>query len=201
MNNTQRSTKTRTAILDEATRCFASEGYDATGVAEICEKAGVSKGAFYYHFDSKETVFLELIDSWLNNLEVTLHSVVNQAETVPTGLLDMAGRIQPVIEHNREIMGLFLELWTHASRNEKVRSATIAPYRRYQEIFAGLVRRGIDEGTLGEVDPITTGQLLLSLSSGLFLQASLDPTGADWGKILHDSIDLILKGIERKDGK
>ena len=63
MNNPKRSSQTRTAIIDSATRCFVREGYDSTGVAEICENAGVSKGAFYYHFESKEAVFLELIDS------------------------------------------------------------------------------------------------------------------------------------------
>jgi AcrR family transcriptional regulator len=82
MNNAQRSTITRSAILDAATRLFARDGYDTTGVAEICETAGVSKGAFYYHFESKEAVFLELINSWLKALEATLQEVTAKAETV-----------------------------------------------------------------------------------------------------------------------
>ena len=197
MNNAQRSTITRSAILDSATRCFARDGYDTTGVAEICETAGVSKGAFYYHFESKEAVFLELIDSWLKALEATLQEVTAQAETVPDGLLDMAGMVQQVFENNRQFMGLFLELWTHASRNEKVRLATLAPYRRYQDIFASLIQRGIDEGTIAPVDPAAAGQMLLSLSSGLFLQASLEPTGTDWGRILQESINIFLNGLKK----
>jgi AcrR family transcriptional regulator len=197
MNNAQRSTITRSAILDAATRLFARDGYDTTGVAEICETAGVSKGAFYYHFESKEAVFLELIDSWLKALEATLQEVTAKAETVPDGLLDMAGMVQQVFENNRQFMGLFLELWTHASRNEKVRLATLAPYRRYQDIFASLIQRGIDEGTIAPVDPAAAGQMLLSLSSGLFLQASLEPTGTDWGRILQESINIFLNGLKR----
>jgi AcrR family transcriptional regulator len=200
MNNAQRSTITRSAILDAATRLFARDGYDTTGVAEICETAGVSKGAFYYHFESKEAVFLELIDSWLKALEATLQEVTAKAETVPDGLLDMAGMVQQVFENNRQFMGLFLELWTHASRNEKVRLATLAPYRRYQDIFASLIQRGIDEGTIAPVDPAAAGQMLLSLSSGLFLQASLEPTGTDWGRILQESINIFLNGL-KKEGK
>lgn len=195
MENTQRSALTRRAILEAATCCIASTGYDATGVAEICDGAGVSKGAFYYHFESKEAVFLELINTWLMNLENTLDAVVSQAETVPEGLLDMAANIQPLIENNPEIMGLFLELWTHASRNEKVRRATIAPYRRYREIFERLIHRGIEEGSLKPVDPATAGQLLLSLSSGLFLQACLEPAGADWGAILRESITVLFEKL------
>lgn len=197
MENSRRRIQTRSAILDAATSCFAADGYEATGVAEICAGAGVSKGAFYYHFESKEAVFLELIDTWLTNLESTLEAVVSRAETVPEGLLDMAANIQPVIENNPEIMGLFLELWTHASRNHRVRAATLAPYRRYQEIFEDLIRRGIDEGSFKPVDPVSAGQLLLSLSSGLFLQASLEPPGTDWGMILRDIINILLEGLSK----
>jgi len=117
---------------------------------------------------------------------------------VPEGLLDMAGTVQKVFENNRQFMGFFLELWTHASRNEKVRLATIAPYRRYQDIFAALIRRGIDEGTLAPVDADAAGQMLLSLSSGLFLQASLDPGSADWGKVLQESINILLNGLGKE---
>lgn len=195
MNNDQRSSQTRSAILNAATNCFAAFGYSATGVAEICDKALVSKGAFYYHFESKEAVFLELIDAWLSNLERTLEEVVFRTETVPEGLLEMADIIQPVIENNPEIMGLFLELWTQASRNEKVRSATIAPYHRYQEIFAELIQRGINEGTFKPVEPVIAGQLLLSLFSGIFLQAALEPGGANWGWIMHESLKILLNGL------
>ncbi len=200
MNNIQRREQTRSAILEAATSCFARDGYDATGVAEICETAGVSKGAFYYHFESKETVFLELIDSWLQVLETTLQEVTSQAKTVPDGLINMAGMVQQIFENNRQFMGLFLELWTHASRNEKVKTATLAPYRRYQDLFTALIKRGIDEGSIEPVDPATAGQMLLSLSSGLFLQASLEPDGADWSKILQESIAILLNGL-KKEGK
>ena len=198
MNNPKRSSQTRAAIIDSATRCFAREGYDSTGVAEICANAGVSKGAFYYHFESKEAVFLELIDSWLQALEYSLREVTSRADTVPEGLLDMAGTVQKIFENNRQFMGLFLELWTRASRNEKVRLATIAPYRRYQDIFTALIRRGIEEGSLDPVDADAAGQMLLSLSSGLFLQASLDPGSADWGKVLQESINILLNGLGKE---
>jgi AcrR family transcriptional regulator len=199
MNNLQRSAQTKNAITEAATFLFARDGYDPTGVAEICARAGVSKGAFYYHFESKEAVFLELVDSWLNALEKTLSEVTLQAKSVPEGLLDMAGMMQPVFENNRYFMGLFLELWTHANRNEKVRQATLAPYRRFQDTFTALIRRGISEGTIKDIDPETASQLLLSLSSGLFLQAALETKHDDWGGSLQDSIKLLLNGIKRRN--
>lgn len=198
MNNIERSAKTKSAIMESATMLFARDGYESAGVAEICSLAGVSKGAFYYHFESKEAVFLELIDTWLNALETNFSTVTSQAKSVPDGLLEMAGMMQPLFENNRYFMGLFLELWTHANRNEKIRRSTIAPYRRFQEAFANLISQGITEGTLEEIDPETASQLLLSLSSGLFLQAALEPETDDWGYKLQESIKMLLNGIKRR---
>ncbi len=198
MNNIERSAKTKSAIMESATMLFARDGYESAGVAEICSLAGVSKGAFYYHFESKEAVFLELIDTWLNALETNFSTVTSQAKSVPDGLLEMAGMMQPLFENNRYFMGLFLELWTHANRNEKIRRSTIAPYRRFQEAFANLISQGIAEGTLEEIDPETASQLLLSLSSGLFLQAALEPETDDWGYKLQESIKMLLNGIKRR---
>ncbi|MDW7739537.1 MAG: TetR/AcrR family transcriptional regulator [Bacillota bacterium] len=199
MNNIQRSAQTRATILSAATLRIATDGYAFTGVAEICEQAGVSKGAFYYHFESKESVFLELIDTWLTTLEENLEDAVNRADNVLVGMLEMAGKMQDLFISNQVLMGLFLELWTHANRNEKVRSATLAPYRRYQKIFSRFVSRGIEQKVIAPVDPETTGQLLLSLSSGLFLQASLNPEGENWGKKLQDSINILFEGLKRRD--
>ena len=199
MNNLQRSAQTKKSIMEAATSLFAREGYESTGVAEICERAGVSKGAFYYHFESKEAVFLALIDTWLNTLEITLNDVTYQAKSVPDGLLEMAGMMQPIFENNQFFMGLFLELWTHANRNEKVRQATVAPYRRFEETFTRLIKRGIEEGTLENVEPEIAGQLLLSLSSGLFLQASLETEQGNWGNKLQESIEILLNGMKRRN--
>ncbi|MEM9516790.1 MAG: helix-turn-helix domain-containing protein [Actinomycetota bacterium] len=53
----ERRTRTRRAILDAAQARFTRDGWEATSIAEILDDAGVSRGALYHHFDSKEDVF------------------------------------------------------------------------------------------------------------------------------------------------
>ena len=60
---TQRGRERRQQILDEATRLFAERGYHPTSVAEIVESLGVGKGVFYWYFESKEDLFLEILAS------------------------------------------------------------------------------------------------------------------------------------------
>jgi AcrR family transcriptional regulator len=60
---TSRGRERRQQILDESARLFAERGYHPTSVAEIVESLGVGKGVFYWYFESKEDLFLEILAS------------------------------------------------------------------------------------------------------------------------------------------
>ena len=62
MNQEERSQRSRAQILDAALALFSHQGYRATSMREIAEKAGVSTGNVYHHFADKEAIFLELLD-------------------------------------------------------------------------------------------------------------------------------------------
>ncbi|MCG8544403.1 MAG: TetR/AcrR family transcriptional regulator [Alphaproteobacteria bacterium] len=51
--------ETRTKLLETATRLIWQADYSSVGVNEICKQAGVTKGAFYHHFESKADLYLE----------------------------------------------------------------------------------------------------------------------------------------------
>ena len=97
----QRSEETRTHILEAALKLFSKEGYDATGVAQICQAAGVSKGAFYHHFPSKHAVFMALLQSWLEVLDKQFQAALEGARDVPDGLLRMAAWPPPTPSPSR----------------------------------------------------------------------------------------------------
>jgi AcrR family transcriptional regulator len=197
LRNVQRREETSQGILDAAAQLFAEKGYDATGVAEICDRAGVSKGAFYYHFSSKQTVFLEVVDRWLQGLESSLDADALADRPVAERLLAMSLTFRRILTSQSEQMALILEFWTQASREEIVRGAVIAPYRRFQHFFEGLIDEGVRGGDLGPIDPKVGAQVLLSLASGLFFQGLLDPQGSDWDNIAVQSIQLLLDGLGR----
>ena len=53
----ERSAATRARVLDAAERLFAEQGYEATSTDEILEASGISRGALYHHFATKQAVF------------------------------------------------------------------------------------------------------------------------------------------------
>jgi len=196
MTQQRRGIETRAKILESAIECFSRTGYDATGVAEICRLAGVTKGAFYHHFPSKHAVFLELLEHWLGGLEGQLSSIQAGAATVPEALLRMADLTPVIFAAAKGRLPLFLEFWTQASRDPDVWQATIAPYRRFRDFFATLVQAGIDEGTLRPVDPQTSAQWFVSLAVGLLLQGLLDPEGTDWGRVAQEGMRVLLETMK-----
>ena len=60
----EKSEKSRRAVLDAALHLFSHQGYRATTMREIADRAKVSTGNVYHHFPDKETIFRELIDEY-----------------------------------------------------------------------------------------------------------------------------------------
>jgi AcrR family transcriptional regulator len=61
--HTDQGLERKQQLLDAAEALFASQGYRATRIADICAAAGVAKGLFYWYFETKESLFAELVRS------------------------------------------------------------------------------------------------------------------------------------------
>lgn len=189
-----RSEETRARLLEAALKRFANHGYDAASVDQICLDAGVSKGAFYHHFPSKQAIFLALLEGWLETVSAGLEAA--RQPSVPQTLLGMTGVLPAVLASADERLPMFLEFWLQASRDEAIWQTTVAPYRRYQEYFAALIQQGVQEGSFAPVDPQAAARGLVAMAVGFLLQGLLDPQGADWEQVVRQGMAIFLKGLE-----
>ncbi len=186
----QRSEATRARITESAIKLFSDRGYEAASVDDICAKAGVSKGAFYHHFESKQVLFLALLDDWLKVVDNAIEAANGKA--APETFEQMTRAFPRIFETAGGHLPMILEFWLQASRDREVWKATIAPYRRYQEYMASLVRKGIAEGSFAVVDPEIASRLIVAAAMGLLLESLLDPKGAKWDRVAHDSTAMLL---------
>ncbi len=189
----KRSENTRAKLLASALKQFAARGYEATSVDDICRGADVSKGAFYHHFESKQALFLDLMNSWLSAIDTGLSEL--EKSTVPETLVAMTELLPGILAVARDQLPMYLEFWLQASRDPKVWQASIEPYRHFREYFARLIAEGTAEGTLRKVDPNLAGQVILSMAVGMLLQALVEPQGADWQQTAQQGMRILMKGL------
>ena len=193
-----RSEETRTHILEVANLLFSKNGYDATGVAEICHEAGVSKGAFYHHFATKQAIFMELMESWLSGLDAGFQLMLTQTENIPQALLQMADMTGKVFVSADVQLPIILEFWRQAMREPAVWQTAIEPYRRYQTYFAKLIQEGIAEGSIQPIDSNLAARTLVYMAMGMLMHAMFDPERISPDEV-KNSVEIILFGIARRD--
>jgi len=196
MANHSRGIETRNTILETSLELISQNGYDATSVAQICQGAQISKGAFYHHFASKQELFLALMDTWLASVVELFQTAGENAASIPEALDRMAAISGGLFDALEGGFPILLEFWTQASRHPAVWEKAVAPYQRFLEYFTGLVQKGIDQGSFAQtVDPTQAARALTSVAMGLLLQAIFEPEGAQWQEVTRFSIKMIVNGM------
>jgi AcrR family transcriptional regulator len=194
----QRSTETYNRILSSSYELFSHQGYEATGVALICEKAQISKGAFYHHFPSKKDVLLTLIENWVGNLEKQFASIGNSTSSVPNQLNSMVPALSTIF-NQAESIPIFLEFWLQAMRDPEIAHRTIKPYFRFLSLFESLFEQGIKENSIDpSSDPSMSSRLVIAFALGLVMQSMIEPKREDWERISKYSLEKILLGLEKE---
>jgi len=194
----QRSEETRSRILESAIKLFSTRGYNKASVDDICAEAGISKGAFYHHFESKQALFRALLDRWLQTIDNAIEA--SKDKTAPETFMQMIEAFPYVFEASGEGLPMFLEFWLQASRDKKLWEASVAPYRRYHKYFTSLIKKGQEEGSFAEVDPELASRMIVATAMGLLMQSLLDPQGANWEKVAHGSTTMLVNSLLKDRG-
>jgi AcrR family transcriptional regulator len=193
-----RSHDTYNRILSSSYELFSRHGYEATGVSLICEKAQISKGAFYHHFPSKKDVLLSLIENWLTDINNQFFPVSETLTGIPEQFLAMSPALFPIFS-KAESIPLFLELWLQAMRDPEIAHRLIKPYYKYCRYFENMFEEGITEGSFdAETDPHYSMRMVMALAIGLIMQSMIEPKRGDWQKITQYSIEKITSGLRKE---
>jgi TetR/AcrR family transcriptional repressor of nem operon len=83
MNTTESRHESKTRLLQAALHVIRAKGYSATRVEDVCEAAGLTKGSFFHHFDSKEALALAAADYWIEGTGALFASAPYHAPADP----------------------------------------------------------------------------------------------------------------------
>ncbi|MGW5160974.1 TetR/AcrR family transcriptional regulator [Nonomuraea wenchangensis] len=136
----------RQRLLAEATRLFAERGFEGTSVQEIVVAAGVTKGAMYHYFDSKDDLLREIYGRVLRMQMDRLTQIADGAGTVEQRLHRAAADVVETTTANLDDSKIFFRSM-HLLAPETQKTVR-AERRRYHERFRDLVAEGQRAGVL-----------------------------------------------------
>ncbi len=171
---------TRARLLEAAFNVFAAQGYTGATVDAIVQAAGYSKGAFYFHFSSKEEVFLEVLWARARTEEQSLRQASAVASGRPVELLRAVARFLGPGNDGELWPALLLEFWSHAARNPRVREgvASVTSFRR--EALLAALHAAADAAVIRPTLSFDEcADLLLTLSDGMLARSGTGQDGAN----------------------
>jgi AcrR family transcriptional regulator len=147
----ERSAKRRERILDAAFSVFSARGYRQAGVDEVGRQAETSKGGVYFHFPTKESLFLELLRTTADRLTGKVERAITPYDD-PIERADVALRtVLGVFAGHRTMARLFLIDAVGAG------SQFQAELQQLHERFAAIISEQLDEAVAaGIIEPIDT---------------------------------------------
>lgn len=177
----------RAEILAAAARLFAANGFHATSMADIIGAAGLSAGAVYRYFRSKEELVAAVAETALSAAEETFAALLaDGAAPSPDAVVSaIIETITDRVVHDPvggvDVTRIGVQVWAEALRNPELAVRAGDVYRRLRGQFAEVARRRQAAGLLpADAVPEQAGAAMLSLVQGFVLQRLLvSDTDAD----------------------
>jgi AcrR family transcriptional regulator len=162
--------ETRTRLLESATQLFARGGYEGASVDLIAESAGYSKGAFYSNFESKEAIFLELLDAHKRREIDALAQLL--ARDIPASeLLSLIRSSEGERVSDFDFGLLSAEFQLQACRDKTFAKTYAKLHRTHVDTMAGLVAKLFSKlHRTPPSDPKDLAGIIMALTTGLSLQ-------------------------------
>ncbi|MEV4439174.1 ScbR family autoregulator-binding transcription factor [Streptomyces sp. NPDC049577] len=177
-----RGIRTRRAALEAAASLFAERGYEACTISEVLARAGVTKGALYFHFDSKEALARGVLEEQVSVDGVAPQSTKLQ-EWVDTGML-LAHRLpkDPLLRAGAR---LALDPMTQ-------HLASTGPWAEWTEVSSGMLAEAKARGeVLPHVDPYITARFVVGAWTGVQVISEVTTGLAD----LSEQISILFRHI------
>ncbi|MDH6124598.1 TetR/AcrR family transcriptional regulator [Kitasatospora sp. GP82] len=183
----------RERVYQAALELFAEQGYDATSVDAIAERADVARGTFFNHFQRKE----DLITEWGERRRARLKAELEGDVYAEGGEFELRLQrcmtvLSRINEEERHTTPAMLQAWVQAGQ-----PLLEEPYAAL--IFAEIVERGRTGGEFAPgVDPVLVGNILRDTYLGALYRWARAENRRPLQGELEQMLGIILNGIRRR---
>jgi AcrR family transcriptional regulator len=198
----EKQAETRKGLIDAAERVFIREGFAGSSVEKIAAEAGYTRGAFYSNFESKEQLFVELLQ---DRIYSTYRDLLEEQGRMEGPARERLRRgiegVKEVQEGRRGkwLFQLWLECMALAARDESFRGLAATFWSGNRSLTATRIAETFDE--LGRKPPLPPKELataMIALDVGLSVQHLADPDEVSL-EVYVPLYDLLFGGLVEDD--
>ncbi len=196
----------REKILQSAEALFARKGYHETSMDDIVKESGLSKGAIYGYFESKQELFLALSDRRLASILDEIQSIFSPKDSALQKIdkaveITFGPRIEISEEASREACRMNLELWVEAPRIKFLQHRLDGRYETAHKFVADIIDEGMSKGEFRQdIDSGALASILLATIDGLSLHWATTGQDFDWQEIKNTLLAVLSEGVLAGEG-
>ncbi|KJR47139.1 Transcriptional regulator, TetR family [Desulfosporosinus sp. I2] len=188
--------QTKNFIVAKAHALFSEKGYAATSMDDICDATGRSIGNIYYHFKSKEDLFLYILEQNLTEGWERWGKISSQYESATEKLYAFADDV--VDGPQRPLLSVVGEFYKKVGADTEVGQRLMTLMYKNFEPFVKLVSEGITRGEFKNENPQELAAIIFSLYAGLDHQSKF--MEKETKKVLfRKGTTLFLQGISTRN--
>jgi len=159
----------REQILAAAQKCFARKGFHASSMNDVFAEAGLSAGAVYSYFKSKDEIIAAMANRAVSLVAPFFDGVLAEEPAPP--IAEVLRRFTALLEElNEGPMSVAPQVWAAATYDAALAPVVASNMKRMRDFWVEVARREQKAGGLGpDADPEAVGALLLTMIPGYLL--------------------------------
>lgn len=184
----------RAQVLAVAVALFNEQGYDATSVADLAGRLGLSKSALYHHFDSKEQLLALALDEALSGLESVLDEPAARDGSASERLAAvLRGAVRVLVDRLP-----YVTLLLRVRGNSDIERAALERRRSFDHRVAALVAEAQREGLVrDDLDGAVATRLIFGMVNSIV--EWYRPGGpVDRERLAHDVVAVVVDGMRTR---
>ena len=202
MQREEKSERSRRAVLDAALYLFSHQGYRATTMRQIADRANVSTGNCYHHFPDKDTIFRALIDEYLEIIQTDrfpFRRVLYGSEHFPDNIEQLGFAAQESVRRYRDYLALvYVDVIEFGGTHIQKLYSTMA--ERYERLMEEKEALDVVRARLRpDVSPVSalllTARLFFNYFSLEILFGVPEPFGKSANDVVKEIADIIRNGV------
>ena len=202
MQREEKSERSRRAVLDAALYLFSHQGYRATAVRDIADRARVSTGNLYHHFPDKEAIFRALIDEYLEITE-TQHfpfmRALHDTTRFPDNIEELGFAARASVRQFRDYLALFYVdvIEFGGTHIQKFYASMSDRFTRFLEQQGSVdeIRAKLRPNVSPTDALLLTSRIYFNYFSLEILFGVPDPYGKGFEQMVHEIADILRQGI------